>query len=69
MMTYPGLSNEQTSRFDQFRQQAESTYAAGSEELSKAVQKIDADQAMERLRNSIGGRIGIACEKISYNFV
>ncbi|MGE4559313.1 MAG: nucleoside recognition domain-containing protein, partial [Desulfobulbus sp.] len=65
MMTYPGLSNEQTARFEQRRQQAEATYAAGSEERTKAVRQIEADQAMERLRHSIGGRIGIACEEIS----
>ncbi len=65
MMTYPGLSNEQTAQFDQFRQQAESTYAAGSVELSKAMQRIDGDQAMERLRHSIGGKIGIAFEEVS----
>ena len=65
MMTYPGLSDEQTAQFEQLRQQAESTYAADSEELNQAVQKIDADQAMEGLRHSFGGKIGIAFEEVS----
>ncbi|MDD2462994.1 MAG: ferrous iron transport protein B [Desulfobulbus sp.] len=65
MMTYPGLSNEQTAQFEHRRQQAETTYAAGSEELTKAVQAIEGDKAMERLRHSMGGRIGIAVEAVS----
>jgi ferrous iron transport protein B len=38
---------------------------AGSGELAGALQQIEADQAMEGLRNSIGGRIGIAFEQVS----
>jgi ferrous iron transport protein B len=65
MMTYPGLSDEKTAQFDQRRQQAEATFMAGSGELAGALQQIEADQAMEGLRNSIGGRIGIAFEQVS----
>lgn len=65
MMTYPGLSSEQTSRFEQRRQQVEATLAAGSEELAMAIRQIESDQAMEQLRHSIGGRIGLAFEQIS----
>ncbi len=65
MMTYPGLSDKQQAHFEQRRQQVEASYGTGSEELHKAVQDIEADQAMERLRNSIGGRIGIAFEEVS----
>lgn len=65
MMTYPGLSDEQTAQFEQRRQQAATVYTAGSEELAQVVQEIDADQAMERLRHSIGGRVGIAFEAVS----
>ena len=65
MMTYPGLSDEKTAQFEQRRQQVEATHVAGSEELKTAVQTIEADQAMERLRQSYGGRIGIAFEEVS----
>lgn len=65
MMTYPGLSSEEVAKFDQRRQQAEANLAAGSEQLQQALQEIKADQAMEGLRQSVGGRIGIAFEQVS----
>lgn len=65
MMTYPGLSNEEVAKFDQRRQQAETSMAAGSEQLQQALQEIEADQTMQGLRHSIGGRIGIAFERVS----
>ncbi len=65
MMTYPGLSSEEQAKFDQRRQQTEASLSAGSDELRLAIQQIEADQAMEGLRGSIGGRIGIALEQVS----
>jgi ferrous iron transport protein B len=65
MMTYPGLPDEQTALFEQRRQQVEATSAEGSEDRSEALRQIEADAAMEKLRHSVGGRIGIALEEVS----
>lgn len=80
MMTYPGLPDERVQQYEQQRQQAMATFApaagkegartgestaAGTPELDKALQQIKAQEAMERLKNSIGGRIGLACEGVS----
>ncbi len=66
MMTYPGLPAEKTAQFEQQRQQAEVSYKDASPEvLARALQQIDAEKNREGLRNSLGGRIGIACETIS----
>ncbi len=72
LMTYPGLPDERVAHFEQQRQQAQATLKPGTagnhtEEgaLNKALQEIKAAEAMEGLRHSVGGRIGIACETIS----
>jgi len=80
MMTYPGLPDERVQQYHQQRQQAMATLApttateghrtgestaAGTPELDKALQQIKAQEAMERLKNSIAGRIGLACEGVS----
>jgi ferrous iron transport protein B len=80
MMTYPGLPDERIQQYEQQRQQAMAAFApatgterertgeltaAGNPELDKALQQIKAQEAMERLKNSIGGRIGLACETVS----
>jgi ferrous iron transport protein B len=73
IMTYPGLSNERTAHFQQLRQQAQTVLTrqegngsqTAKEELDRTLQQIKAEEAMEGLRNSFGGRIGIACERIS----
>lgn len=80
MMTYPGLPDERVQQYEQQRQQAMATFApttgkegerigastaTGTPELDKALQQIKAQEAMERLKNSIGGRIGLACEGVS----
>lgn len=67
-MTYPGLSDDRAAHFEQQRQQANQTASAApmaKEALDKTLQQIKAEEAMEGLRNSFGGRIGIACERIS----
>jgi ferrous iron transport protein B len=66
MMTYPGLPEKQAAQFEQQRQQAQAMRAvAGEEAASKALQEIKAEEAMEGLRHSFGGRIGIALEGVS----
>jgi ferrous iron transport protein B len=68
MMTYPGLPDDRVAHFEQQRQQAQQTATvapAAKEVLDKTLQQIKAEEAMEGLRNSLGGRIGIACERIS----
>jgi len=72
LMTYPSLPDERVAHFEQQRQLAHTTLAPGTSEnqsekeaLDKALQKIKATEAMEGLRNSFGGRIGIACEVVS----
>nr|WP_320011798.1 ferrous iron transport protein B [uncultured Desulfobulbus sp.] len=65
MMTYPGLSDQELAHFAAARQQAEKTYASGSDHLSQALGKIDNDQALMRLKHSYGGRIGVAFEQFS----
>lgn len=66
MMTYPGLPEDRVAQFEQQRQQAQTLHAAAGEEaVSKALQEIKADEAMEGLRHSFGGRIGIAFESVS----
>lgn len=65
MMTYPGLSSDQEARFQQKIQQAEITYAASPAARTKTVEEIKAEQAMEKLRHSFGGRIGTGLEGIT----
>ena len=65
MMAYPDLPTAQKAQFQQKIQQAEITYAADPAARTKAMEQIKANQAMEKLRNSIGGRIGIALEGIT----
>ena len=66
MMTYPGLPKAREAHFEHLRQQAEMTLgSANKEALHQALQEIDADKAMEGLRHSIAGRIGIAFENVS----
>jgi len=71
LMTYPGLPDDRVAHFEQQRQRAQATLKPGiienhAEEgaLNKALQEIKAAEAMEGLRYSVGGRIGIACEAI-----
>ncbi len=80
MMTYPGLPKEKLDQFQQQRQQVMATMArttktegaqagatapADTSGPNKALQQINAEETMEKLRYSFGGRIGIACEGIS----
>jgi len=72
LMTYPGLPDERVAHFEQQRQQVQATLTPGTTAnqakegaLENALQEIKAAEAMEGLRNSVGGRIGIACEAIS----
>ncbi len=66
MMTYPGLPVERVNHYEQQRQLTQATYGPGAqEELTKALQHIKANEAMEKLRHSLGGRIGIAMESLS----
>lgn len=66
MMTYPGLPKERLSHYEQQRAQIQSVHASADKAtLAEALQKIEAEEAMERLRHSIGGRVGIALESVS----
>ncbi|MCL2340568.1 MAG: ferrous iron transport protein B, partial [Proteobacteria bacterium] len=65
MMTYPGLPDTRTRHFDSLRQEARLTLAADEAGLKKALEAIKADEALDRLRHSIGGRIGLALEQVS----
>ncbi|MCL2790627.1 MAG: ferrous iron transport protein B [Desulfobulbus sp.] len=65
MMTYPGLPDAQVSRYASLRQEAQRTMAADGAELRKALEKIKADEAREKLHHSIGGQIGVALERVS----
>jgi len=66
MMTYPGLPKERLGYYEQQRAQIQSVHASADKAtLAEALQKIEAEEAMERLRNSIGGRVGIALESVS----
>jgi ferrous iron transport protein B len=66
MMTYPGLPKERVTHYEHLSQQTRAAHAgADKESLDQALQDIDAEKAMEQLRNSVAGRIGIALEKVS----
>ena len=65
MMTYPGLPDTRTRHFDSLRQEERLTLAADEAGLKKALEAIKADEALDRLRHSIGGRIGLALEQVS----
>ena len=65
MMTYPQLPANRVSHYDSLRQEAQRTAAADEEGLAKALARIKTDEAQEKLRNSLGGRIGIALERVS----
>ena len=66
MMTYPGLPKERLSHYEQQRTQIQLAHASADKAtLTAALQKIEAEEAMEGLRQSIGGRIGIALESVS----
>ena len=66
MMTYPGLPQERLGHYEQQRTQIQLVHASANKEtLTAALQKIEAEEAMEGLRHSIGGRIGMALESVS----
>ena len=66
IMTYPGLPEQRVAHYEHQRLEAKSLHAAADKEvLAKALQTIEAEEAMEGLRHSIGGRIGIAMERVS----
>ena len=66
MMTYPGLPAGRLTHYEHQRQQTQTIHTStDKEELTKALQQIEADVAMERLRHSFGGQIGIALENVS----
>lgn len=66
MMTYPGLPKEREMHYEQLSQQTRAAHAGTDKEaLEQALQDIEAEKAMEGLRNSVAGRIGIALEKVS----
>jgi ferrous iron transport protein B len=66
MMTYPGLPDSRVAQYEQQRQQVRvSSVSTDKEALDEALQKISAEEAMEGLRHSLGGRIGIAMESVS----
>jgi len=65
MMTYPGLPEQRLAHYEHQRQEIQRTLAADKEGLTEALQAIKAEEAMEGLRHSIGGRIGIGMESVS----
>lgn len=66
MMTYPGLPQERLGHYEQQRTQIQLVHASANKAtLTAALQKVEAEEAMEGLRHSIGGRIGIALESVS----
>jgi ferrous iron transport protein B len=65
MMTYPQLPDNRASHYDSLRQEMQRNMAADEAELEEALTKIEAEEAQEKLRNSLGGRIGIAMEQVS----
>jgi ferrous iron transport protein B len=66
MMTYPGLPQERVTHYEQQRQQVQTIHMAmNQEEKTTELHKIEAEEAMEGLRHSFGGRIGIALESVS----
>ena len=69
MMTYPGMPEERTAHFKTQRQQVEAALATGElsgEEAKLAQAALQAEEAMEGLRSSLAGRIGVACERVSH---
>jgi len=65
MMTYPGLPEQRTAHYEHQRQEAKALHAADQKGLTTALQTIEAEEAMEGLRHSVGGRIGITMERVS----
>lgn len=65
MMTYPGLPEKRTAHFEHLRQEARQTLAADKNGLDETLRTIGAEEAMEGLRYSVGGRIGTALESVS----
>ncbi len=68
MMTYPGLPDARTAHFEALRQQVQTARTAGEksgEETEQAIAALRAEKAMEGLRYSLAGRIGVACESVS----
>ena len=62
MMTYPGLSPEQTAAFESMRQEIS---ASQIPDAQTRLQHINGQEAEAKLRNSVAGRIGIALESVS----
>ena len=62
MMTYPGLSPEQTAGFESIRQEISASQAP---DAKTRLQHINGQEAEAKLRNSVAGRIGIALESVS----
>lgn len=69
MMTYPGLPDEDISRFETMRANTLKTFSVNpstsKEELADRLNQLEAEEAIAGLRHSIAGRIGIALEPIS----
>ena len=66
LMTYPGLPSAKKAQFEQKRQEIQAALQASPQEKqTEALQAIDAEEAQEGLRNSFGGRIGLAFESVS----
>ena len=68
MMTFPGLPEERTAWFETQRQQVEAARTAGEksgEGAEQALAALAAEEAMEGLRFSLAGRIGVAVEHLS----
>ncbi|MCL1981307.1 MAG: ferrous iron transport protein B [Proteobacteria bacterium] len=65
MMTYPQLPETRASHYESLRQEALRTMAEDEAGQTAALARIKTEEAQERLRHSLGGRIGIAMEKVS----
>ena len=64
-LTFPGLPEDETARFEDQRAAAEVQYQGLNEELESALLAIDNLEAEESLRASFAGRLGIALEPVS----
>ena len=66
LMTYPGLPSAKKEHFEQKRQGIQATLSSGDQQnLTEALQRIDAEEAQAGLKHSFGGRIGLAFESVS----
>ncbi|WP_028579814.1 ferrous iron transport protein B [Desulfogranum japonicum] len=70
MMTYPSLPESQVAKFEQQHQEIATSYQKTDGEQSEqayemALQELQSQEAMTRLRHSLAGRIGLAMENLT----